>query len=86
MPLWLPGNGAVCNGTNDDTLAVNAALRTLKGAGITYVAANSFCLINSANMVVPPNVRIQGIAGPNATNPVIQMAVDLFLIRRLRSN
>jgi hypothetical protein len=69
LPLWFPGNGAVCNGTTDDTSAINVALATLKSGGIAYIAANSFCLIDTANLTIPPNVRVQGVSGPNATNP-----------------
>jgi hypothetical protein len=69
QPVWFPGNGAACNGTADDTLAINAALATLRGGGIAYISANTFCLIGKTNLVIPRNVRVQGVAGPNATNP-----------------
>lgn len=60
--------GAVCDGTTDDTTAINNYLATFSAGAVVYVPAGKQCLINSANLTIPPNVSLQGVGSPYPGN------------------
>lgn len=64
-------SGALCNSAHDDTAAINTYLATLAGGSMVYVPPGLQCLINSANLSIPANVFVRGLAGPitNAYSP-----------------
>jgi hypothetical protein len=56
--------GAKCDGTTDDTAAINAYLAGFKAGAVVHVPPDRLCLIASGNLVVPDNVIITGDAAP----------------------
>lgn len=67
-----PGYGVKCdwNGTTgtDDTAAMNAALATFTVGTVANIAPGKNCLIDSANLTIPANVVLHGMAGPGQQN------------------
>ncbi|MCR0981770.1 glycosyl hydrolase family 28-related protein [Roseomonas populi] len=64
-PLHVRDYGAVGNGTTDDTAAFQAALNAAAstGGGIVLLGPRRY-LIDSAELVIPPNVTLQGGGDP----------------------
>jgi hypothetical protein len=60
--------GAKCNGSTDDASAINTYLATFTKGAVVYVPAGVQCLINSANLTIPPNVSLQGVGSPYPGN------------------
>lgn len=54
--------GATCNGTGDDTSALNAYLATMNG-GTLVIPAGRTCVVNSANLSIPAGVSLEGTGG-----------------------
>lgn len=61
------GAGVTCDGTADDTAALNTFLATFASGATVYVPAGRVCFINSGNLNVPNNVTIRGVGA--STNP-----------------
>jgi hypothetical protein len=64
-PLHVRDYGAVGNGTTDDTAAIQAALNAAAsaGGGVVLVGPRRY-LIDSADLVIPANVTLQGGSDP----------------------
>lgn len=54
-------NGGTCNHTADETTAFNALLSTVSTAGGGTISYQCNGLFNSAEITVPPNIRITGL-------------------------
>ncbi len=62
-------SGAECNGLGDDTSALQAWLRVAPPGTVIYVPAGVFCVIDSANLILPANVKLLGVGGfPGSVN------------------
>jgi hypothetical protein len=59
----LSASNAAGNGINDDTAAVSTFLSGLTSGARVLLPPGAFYLINSANLVVPPGVIIEGTGG-----------------------
>lgn len=59
------GFGAVCNGTNDDTSAIQAAINLVGGHTVTFPA--STCKITDQLLIAQSYVTLQGAGAPFAT-------------------
>ena len=55
---------AMCDGTADDTIAINTYLASLPIGSTVVMPTGKFCLINSGNVQIPAGIRIQGSGGP----------------------
>jgi hypothetical protein len=62
--VTIQASGAQCDGTTDDTVKINTLLAALDKGGLVTIPAGSFCLIASADLVIPPSVRVAGGGGP----------------------
>jgi hypothetical protein len=60
------GAGVHCDGTTDDTSAINTYLATFTSGAAVYLPAGVVCLINSGNLTVPQNVRLIGTSSPRS--------------------
>jgi hypothetical protein len=67
-------SGAAGDGLTDDSEAINAYLATLKDGGLVRLAAGKQYLINGANLVVPPNVTLQGLSSPQSPAGAISLS------------
>jgi len=67
-----PGNSVKCDwdGTagTDDTAAMNAALANFTSGTTAQIAPGKHCLIDSADLIIPANVRLEGVSGPGSLN------------------
>ena len=64
-PLYVRDFGAVGNGTTDDAAAIQAALNAASsaGGGVVMFGPRRY-LVDSADLVIPPDVTLRGAADP----------------------
>jgi hypothetical protein len=63
-PLHVRDYGAVGNGTTDDTAAIQAALNAAAATGGVVLVGPRRYLIDSADLIIPANVTLQGGGDP----------------------
>ncbi len=70
----LAGSGAIGDGVTDDTARINAFLATIKNGGRVWLPAGKQYLIDSSNLLVPPNVTLEGLSSPQSPAGAISLS------------